>query len=464
MEPKRPTEGEENKIATPGADAQQGAANDNDEEEVTPRKKIIRFVILAIVLLVAAAWGVPTLLHSMAYEKTDDAFVEGRVISISPKVSGHVLRLYVDDNQEVTSGTVLLEIDPRDYQAQVDQKRAALDVALARQHSAEISVGVTQVTASAGVEEASSGLAQSQTAVEASQAAVNAAQQQEQQAKVGLDVAQTTAERSKAGIGTAEAESTRATKDLERLERLVKTGAVSRQEYDKGLATAQEAAAKLTAARKQYDEDVTKIQQAELAAKVAAQQVAQAQSALEQTTQKIAQAQSHVSTAGTGPEQVRLAQAQLVSARAEVAVAQANLEQALLQLSYTKIRAPEDGRVTRKSVEAGAFIQVGQPLMALVTNEMWVVANYKETQLTHMHAGQPVDIRIDAFPNMRLTGKVQSIQSGTGARFSLLPAENATGNYVKVVQRVPVKIVFDQLDPSHRLVPGMSVEPEVRVK
>jgi membrane fusion protein (multidrug efflux system) len=190
---------------------------------------------------------------------------------------------------------------------------------------------------------------------------------------------------------------------------------------------------------------------------------AQAQIAAAQA--QVQEAQGRFAQANTAPQQVAVSEAQAQTASASIEQLQAAVAQAELELSYTKIYSPDTGRVTHKSVEEGALVQSGQPLMAIVPGEVWVTANFKENQIGLMQPGQPVDITVDAYPDKTFKGHVDSIQAGTGARFSLLPAENATGNYVKVVQRVPVKIVFDEPpDPRHMLAPGMSVEPEVKVR
>jgi membrane fusion protein (multidrug efflux system) len=189
------------------------------------------------------------------------------------------------------------------------------------------------------------------------------------------------------------------------------------------------------------------------------------QAALRQAGKQVVQAEGRVSEAKSAPQQIEVRHADVSSLRAQVEQQQAAVQQAELALSYTRIYASESGYVTRKSVEPGNFVQPGQPLLALVSDRLWVVANFKETQLTRMRPGQPVTLKLDAFPQLRLRGHVESVQSGTGAYFSLLPAENATGNYVKVVQRVPVKIVLDEPPPAgYRIGPGMSVEPEVKVQ
>jgi membrane fusion protein (multidrug efflux system) len=240
-----------------------------------------------------------------------------------------------------------------------------------------------------------------------------------EQAKAQLSMDQAGAEQARSGVAMATAEANRAAADLKRY-RAVEARAVSKSQLDLAEAQANSAAAQL--------------------------QVAQ-------------------NRAAAAEAQVKLTQATISIAAAQMKQTEAALEQARLNLSYTTVTAPEDGRVTRRSIEQGAFLQPGQSVMAVVSDQLWVVANYKETQLTHMHPGQPVEIKIDAYPGRKLKGHIDSIQKGAGARFSMFPPENATGNFVKVVQRVPVKIVFDEpLDSRLALGPGMSVEPKVRVK
>jgi membrane fusion protein (multidrug efflux system) len=233
---------------------------------------------------------------------------------------------------------------------------------------------------------------------------------------------------------------------------------VSKQQLDRTETQARAAAASQEAASQ-----ATEAAQAHLAQARAAQVSTQA--ALRQAEKQVVQAQGRVSEAQSAPRQMEVRHADVASIRAQVEQQSASVQQAELALSYTRIYAPESGYITRKSVEPGDFVQPGQPLLALVSDRLWVVANFKETQLALMRSGQPVTLKLDAFPQLRLRGHVESFQSGTGAAFSLLPAENATGNYVKVVQRVPVKIVLDEAPPAgYRIGPGMSVAPEVKVR
>lgn len=382
-----------------------------------------KLALIAVVLVVAGLASVRYYLHAMAYESTDDAFIEGHIIAISPKVPSYVSRVYVDDNAHVTQGDVLIELDARDFEARLAQARANLAAAIARHRSAEINVHVVDTTSGAGVEQA--------------QAGVQAAQRQVQQAHSRLQQA-------RAQVTAAEAEATRATAEAQRYERLLHYHAVSHQERDNAVAADQAAAANLDAARQ-------------------AQQAAG--DTLRQAESQLGEAKARLASARAAPSRVAFSRSQVDTTAAEIAQAEAEVRQAELNLSYTKIYAPESGRITRKSVEPGAYVQAGQTLCSIVPERLWVLANFKETQLRDIRPGQPATITVDAYPDTVFTGHVDSIQAGSGARFSLLPPENATGNYVKVVQRVPVKIVFDDApDPSHPLGPGMSVVPAIKVR
>jgi membrane fusion protein (multidrug efflux system) len=341
---------------------------------------------------------------------------------LSARISGYILKVNVDDNQYVTAGTVLAEIDPRDYQVAVDQAKAQLADAQATAQASNINVPITSVNTTSQV-------SVSEADVENARAGIVAAQQQYDAAKAQLD--------------QAEANDVKAQNDLERYRQLVEKQEISRQLYDSAVAAARASTATVAAAR--------------ASAAAAAQQVTQAQS-------KLAQANANLQYAQTGPKQVATIRARALSADATAQQKEAALEQALLNLQYTKIIAPVNGVVT-KNVEVGMNVQPGQQLFSIVPlDDVWVTANYKETQLKYMRPGQRAEFKVDA-NGRTYKGKVDSIAGSSGARTSLLPPENATGNYVKVVQRIPVKIVLDPGENSdHLLRLGMSVEPKVKVK
>ena len=350
-----------------------------EEHVLPPPPKRKRWLSRRVLLIgLAALLALPAvILYYFAflrpYESTDDAFVDGYTTLVSSRVPGQVQQLLVRDNQKVHQGEVLIQVDPRDYEASLAQARAALASARSQESEARAQLGVSQ----ARVAEANA-----------------------------TELA-------------AEADAQRARNDLRRYQS-VETRAISKTVLDQITTQARSTAAQLRAAR------------------------------------------SQLAGARAG---VTLSKAAIQTAAAAVEVDEARVRQAELNLSYTTIIAPVDGRVTARTVGPGNFVQPGQGLLALVPEYVWVTANFKETQLTYMRPGQPAELRVDAYPNRTLKGHVDSLQAGTGARFSLLPPENAVGNFVKVVQRVPVKIVFDgPLPEGLDIAPGMSVVPRVRVR
>ncbi|HXZ02635.1 MAG TPA: HlyD family secretion protein [Stellaceae bacterium] len=345
--------------------------------EAAARFRLRRFLLLTLLLLAAAAiigGGIAWWLEARRWESTDDAFIDVHMVHVAPQVAGRVARVLVDDNQRVEAGQPILELDPADFQAKLDQAQAN----------------------EAG-------------------AVGNVAQ-----AKAQLRAAYASSDQARAEVGVADANATNAANQLKRDQPLAEQHVVSRQALDNDIAAARSTAASLVAAQKK------------LAWSEAQQLVMESQVATAEASLKSAAAQS---------------------------------EQARLNLSYTRLLAPLAGRIAHKNLAPGDYVQAGQDIMALVPAQVWITANFKETQLARMRVGQPVDIEIDAYPDVAFHGHVDSIQPGSGAAFSLLPPENATGNYVKVVQRVPVKIVFDDPpDPGRPLGPGMSVVPSVRVQ
>jgi membrane fusion protein, multidrug efflux system len=393
------------------------------------------FKILILVLLVSIGGVAAWLYTTRGQESTDDAQVDAHVIPIAARIGGHVLRVAVNDNQLVEAGTVLVEIDPRDYQVAVDKARAELADAEATAIAAQSNVPITSTTTGSDV---------------------SAAQGSVEQARSGTDAASKEIEVSRARLGAAqarlreaEANATRATRDVERLRGLLAKDEISQQQFDSAAAAADAAKASVDTAKAQILEAEAGIRMSESRRAQAAAGELQAQAALK--------------SAQTGPEQVTATRARASSAQARVEQAQATLAQAELNLEYAVVKAPARGVVSKKSINPGQVIQPGQPLLAIVqSDDVWITANFKETQLAGMQPGQKVTIEVDAYGGREFTGHVDSISAATGARFSLLPPENATGNYVKVVQRVPVKIVLESgQDPEHLLRPGMSVVPTV---
>lgn len=391
------------------------------EEAPKPGKRRVWLAIVLVVIVLGAVGGLAYWLYARQFESTDDAFIDGRIVQVSPRVSGIVQSVEVRDNQDVAEGTVLVRLDPTDYEARLRQARAELASAQARHEAAARRAELTRAQTQAALVQAKAGL-------ERAKAAVQSSKSQEASAR--------------ADVTAAEAEAQRRSADLKRYESL-DPRAVSRQQLDAARAASESADAVLAAARKK---------------------ASAAEAAIEEARAGQGQAEGVLAAAETAPQQVAVAEADAQSAQAAAKQAAAVAHLAELDLSYTVIRAPVAGRVTRKSLRPGQYFQTGQTMMALVESDVWVAANFKETQIAHMAAGQIVDIKVDAYPGHTFHGVVDSVQAGSGARFSLLPPENATGNYVKVVQRVPVKIVFDRDEARHWLLgPGMSVVPRVHV-
>jgi len=359
--------------------------------------------------------------HYAGWESTDDAQIDGHINPISPRVGGHVMSVKVENNQYVQAGAVLVELDPKDYQVALDRAQAEYANALATAEAAHVGVPITSVSTSSQVTTA-------QAEVENARASLAAAEKQYQAAQ--------------AKIEEAEANNAKAQSDLNRYKQLVGKEEISQQQYDQAVAAAKAGAASLLAADAQ--------------AQAAAQRVSEARG-------KLAQAEAQLRSAHTGPQQVSATRSRASAAEAAVQMAKAALEQAQLNLQYSTITAPVSGLVGKKTAEVGQNVQPGQELMAIVPlDDIWVTANFKETQLKNMRPGEPAKIYVDAY-GREYDGHVESIAGASGAQFSLLPPENATGNYVKVVQRVPVKIRFEKgQDPEHIPRLGMSVEPRVK--
>ena len=396
-------------------------------------------VRVGIVVVVLALAGVGVWLFVTAGRvSTDDAQVDAHVTQIAARVGGTVTRVAVEDNQLVDAGVVLIELDPRDYQVAVEKARAELADAEAGAVAAQSNVPITSTTTVSNVVTARGGVAQAQGGVTAAEKEVEAA-------RARLTTAQ-------AKVREAEANATKAARDVERLRGLLAKDEVSQQQFDSMAAAAEAQKAAADSARSQVTE-------AEAGIRVAESKLIQGRAGEQQ-------AQAELKTAETGPSQVTATKARAASAEAHALQARATLAQAELNLQYAVVKAPARGVVSKKGINPGQVIQAGQPLLAIVQIEdVWITANYKETQLKDMRPGQRAVVDVDAVGGRAYRGKVDSIAGATGARFSLLPPENATGNYVKVVQRVPVKIVLDPgQDPEHLLRPGMSVTPTVYTK
>jgi membrane fusion protein (multidrug efflux system) len=396
----------------------------------------VRLIILAVLVLALGA-GVWTWSTS-GRESTDDAQVDAHVTQLAARVGGTVTAVAVDDNQLVEAGTLLVQLDPRDYQVAVDKARAELADAEANAVAAQSNVPITSTTAASNVTTARGGITQAQSGVSASEKEIEAARARIVSAQARLH--------------EAEANAAKSARDVERLRGLLAKDEISQQMFDATGATAEAQKAAVDSAR-------SMVAEAEAGLRVAESKLAQARAGE-------SQANAELQTAQTGPSQVTATKARASAAEARAQQARATLAQAELNLQYATVKAPIRGVVSKKGINPGQVVQAGQPLLAIVQiDDVWVTANFKETQLKEMRPGQRAVVSVDAYGGREYRGKVDSLAGATGARFSLLPPENATGNFVKVVQRVPVKIVLDPgQDAEHLLRPGMSVTPTVYLK
>jgi membrane fusion protein (multidrug efflux system) len=396
-------------------------------------KKIWIFLILLVVIVAGAtaAW-----LHFSDRVSSDDANVDGHISAIAPKISGTVMEVAVKDNESVKAGQVLVRIDPRDYQAKVDMAKAALQQAQSQLQSAQQVVPWTNDT--------------TRSATAASNAQLADAEAEQQRARVAYEqAASSDIAVAQANLRSKQASNDRAQADLARMKPLVDKAEISQQQYDSYVAAARVAQSEVEAAR----EKLASVQK----------DAAIRQAAVSAAESRVSQARAQLQSSQANTKQVGIRTADAGTVAGSVAAARANLEAAELQLSYTTITSPIDGVVTRKSVEVGQIVQPGQGLMTIIPlQDTWVTANFKETQLANVHPGQRAEIHVDMY-GKSIGGRVDSIAGATGSKMSLLPPENATGNFVKVVQRIPVKILVDhQSDLVLR--PGMNVDVTIFTK
>jgi membrane fusion protein (multidrug efflux system) len=418
------------KAADPTAVAQGNVQAGNKAEselvESAPGNGNRTMVVIAVVILLILAAGF-FYWRATFTEDTDDAQVDGNLYQISARIAGQVVKVYVDDNQTVQAGQLLAEIDATDYQVALDQAQANLASAQAEYTQATVNVPITQVSVSTTVSTTASDVKGSTDMVGQAEKQVEAANARVEEAKANAQKAQD---------------------DVDRYTPLVQKDVISKQQYD----TAVQA---LSAAKASVIEAEANVLAQQNAVSNAKARLAQSQAQSEQSVKN-------------GPDQVRVQQSRAAAAEAAIQQAQAKVDQAKLNLGYTRITAPVAGIVNKKSVEVGANLAAGQDLMTIIPlTDLWVTANFKETQLTHMHAGQKVTIKVDAYGGRKFSGSVTQIGGATGSMLSLFPPENATGNYVKVVQRLPVRIDFTNLqqeDGDYVLRPGLSVTPVVEVK
>jgi len=419
-------------------DSKPAKSSDPDARRTLARKPFNRKLAIFGALFVIVAAGVFLWLRSLGHVSTDDTQVDGHIAPVSAKISGNILEVLVNDNQAVKKGQVLVRIDPRDYQARVDQARASVAVAMSQANGASVGVPLVRATTQSGTSSAEAQLSGVQADYE------RARVDYERSSNADISWA-------RANVAMAQANYDKAQADLNRMKPLADKAEISRQQFDSYVAAARVAESQLQAAQ---DKVTSAIQDAET--KKAGMLAAQAH---------IAQARAGVREAQANQQQVNVRAADAASAAANVGLARANLAAAELNLSYATITAPMDGVVTKKAVEVGQIVQPGQGLFMIVPlDDIWVTANFKETQLRDVHPGQKAEVKVD-LTGKTYPGHVDSISSATGTRMSLLPPENATGNYVKVVQRIPVKIVLDPIPGGNNILrPGMNASATIFIK
>ncbi|MBI4588088.1 MAG: HlyD family secretion protein [Candidatus Rokubacteria bacterium] len=400
----------------------------------------------------ALAYGAYAWNYALHHVWTDDAYVEGSIAVVSAKVSGHVDQVLVRDNQAVKEGDLLVRIDPREYRVKHDQARAAVAMAEAGSRAAHTEVPLTRDTTRTQVDQARAGLESAFVAVRSSQSAV-------EEGRARLEARRAAVAALGADVAGAQSQMRKARLELERMKRLVKEDFVSQREFEQAESAFETAEAGLESVRRRLSQAEREVAQAEaeLQSKILA---------VDQARQREAEARAGLARAESQVRQVEIKEAEASRASARLKETHADLAYTDLQLRHTEVRAPLSGIVSKKTVEVGQVMQMGQPLMAIVPLEsVWVVANFKETQLARVRPGMKASVAVDGFPGQVFAGTVESISAGTGSRFSLLPPENATGNWVKVVQRVPVKILLEHSPGNpHTLRAGMSAHVTIRVR
>ena len=409
-----------------GDEKQQKDTPDGKDKDAPAKKARRRFLIIAVVILLVIIAAL-FYWHSTYTEDTDDAQVDGDLYQVSSRVNGQIIKVYIDDNQKVDIGQPIAEIDPRDYMVALEQAQASLANAEAAANQATVNVPITSVSTRTTVSTSGSD-------VQVAEAAVAQSQKQVQAAAAQVDQAQ--------------ANAVKAQLDVDRYTPLVQKDVISKQQFDGAVAQATANKAMVLSA------------QATLIAQ---------QEAVRQAQQRVSQSRFQAAEASkNGPAQVKVQQARAAAALADVKQAQAKVDQAKLNLSYTHVVAPVTGIVNKKNVQVGANVSIGQDMLTIIPlTNLWVTANFKETQLNKIRPGQNVNIKVDALGGRQFSGKVTQVGGATGSRLSLFPPENATGNYVKVVQRIPVRVDFTNLQKEngdYALRPGFSVVPDVAVK
>lgn len=436
------------------------------EKPATKRNKRLPLILagLGIGATVAGIFGYRYWEFISTHETTDNAAVYGHIHQISSKIAGTVTEVMVNDNQQVKPGQLLIKLDPKDYENKVQQAQAALESAKRQANAAQANIALASQTttgktsqAQGDVSTAQAGISTAQAVVEEARAGIPAAQAAVQEAEAGIPLAQSQVAQADANLQKTQA-------DFNRYNSLFKSGAISGQQLDTARAAYAVAQGQKNSALQGVQQAQARLAAAKVGVAQAQSKLAQAQEGITSARAKLAASRGGLQQATASGQQTTVSRSQYAAAQSAIAQSQAALKDAQLQLSYVNITAPSTGRIGRKNVEVGNRIQAGSPLMAVVDNDYWVVANFKETQLNKMKPKQAVEVKLDAFPSHLFKGYIDSVSPASGAQFSLLPPDNATGNFTKVVQRIPVKV---RLDPNSmkgyetRLAPGMSAEVTV---
>lgn len=464
------------------------------EEKIVPPKRsrtpiYVVGAIIALLLVGGGAWW----FYSRRFEKTDNASIQGNISLIRPQINSHIEKIHVKENQFVKKGDLLMELDAREAAANFEKAQAFLQMATARKAKAVADFSLTRKMTRADLTQASSNLSSAQNNVEQTRLAADSrlnsvdqaknqtltAEANLRQVKAQIPAAEAALEQSKAQAPAAQTKLDNAAEEYKRSQALFDHGDISKQDLERDnreLSDAQAnkisafkqidiSAAQLNTLLRQVEVEESRLNETKNGILAAENNYRQSLSQIDIAASQVGESEGKVQSADVLPERNAIRDSELQTIEAELAQSQAALGQAALELSYTKIYAPQDGYVSKQAAIEGDLVEPNQALMSISLPGIWIIANFKETQIERIEAGQPVDIYVDAYPNTTFRGRVESFQSGTGSRFSVLPSENASGNFVKVVQRIQVKIVFDNLPAEkYLLVPGMSVVPKVIVQ
>jgi membrane fusion protein (multidrug efflux system) len=416
-------------------------------------KRKLLLALGCVVGLATLSYGGYVWYKAITYVSTDDAYVEGTISPVSAKVAGHIVELRVQDNQPVKKGDLLVRVDPRDFQAKLEQARAAVATAEATLRAARSEVPLTREGTRAQIDQARASLQVAMVGVKSAESAV-------EEARARLEAKRAATDAMRADVSGAQSTHRQMGRELERVRSLLKSDLVARREYDQAESAFETAGSTVEALQRRMTQAEREVQQAEA-------ELGNRVHAVDQARQRVAESRAALALAESQIHQVSIKDAEASRAEARLREVQADLAVAELQLEHTEVRAATDGVVSKRSVELGQVVQMGQPLLAIVPlQDVWVVANFKETQLARLKPGMKAQVAVDGYPDKTYVGTLDSMSAGTGARFSLLPPENATGNWVKVVQRIPVRIHLDgeNVGNPHTLRAGMSVVVTIRVR